>query len=501
MPGRRPFAAGCSAGTITGLVARASLLVIFMLWLSWTPNAALESPSVHHLAALLAVGVGAIAGMGLYSRVMARRLVGATLHQDLRRFSFLIKAMRSGIPLWFGVAVFILNWPAAVHRWIGPAQAILADSPAFLIGTAPPLILWCLLWWAAYPAERAFREHWLLARMDAEMPLYSGPTFFQYLIANFRIQLLFLYAPVLCILVLRDLASAGIHLLGVPRGEGIELLIAIGSMLPVVVAAPILLVRILPTSRLPDAPLSRRLEELCSRVGIRARRILLWRTHNNLGNAAVMGVVPRARYLLVTDLLLQSMTPDQIVAVFAHEMGHIHHRHLPWMVSLVFCFMFAAFGPGETVLMLASRWIVIEEPFASLAMLALLGPVFVLLFGHVVRQIERQADVFAARMAPQLLDAPEAASSNDVSTTFVRSGGASLVCGALERIALINNVPLHAHEWLHGSIASRTAFLRQISDDPEATWRFDRRMRRLQHAVGAVCVVCGIWVLVNLLVV
>ena len=65
---------------------------------------------------------------------------------------------------------------------------------------------------------------------------------------------------------------------------------------------------------------------------MRYRDILLWKTEYNMGNAAVMGFVPRLRYILMSDLLLETMTDEQIEAVFAHELGHVVHRHMSWYV-------------------------------------------------------------------------------------------------------------------------------------------------------------------------
>ena len=65
---------------------------------------------------------------------------------------------------------------------------------------------------------------------------------------------------------------------------------------------------------------------------MRYRDILVWRTHSNMGNAAVMGILPHMRYVLLSDLLLETMTDEQIEAVFAHEMGHVVHRHMAWFV-------------------------------------------------------------------------------------------------------------------------------------------------------------------------
>ena len=53
-------------------------------------------------------------------------------------------------------------------------------------------------------------------------------------------------------------------------------------------------------------------------------------------NACVTGILPRFRYVLLTDALIETMTPVEVAAVFGHEIGHIAHRHL-----LYFGFFFA----------------------------------------------------------------------------------------------------------------------------------------------------------------
>ena len=52
-------------------------------------------------------------------------------------------------------------------------------------------------------------------------------------------------------------------------------------------------------------------------------------------NACVTGILPGFRYVLLTDALIDSLTPLEVAAVFGHEIGHIAHRHL-----LYFAFFF-----------------------------------------------------------------------------------------------------------------------------------------------------------------
>src|SRR5205085_472468 len=123
------------------------------------------------------------------------------------------------------------------------------------------------------------------------------------------------------------------------RDSRAEPLILLSASAIVFVTAPALLAIILRTQPLRDSPLRQRLEEICRRTRLRYRDILLWQTDNNMGNAAVMGLIPQVRYILLSDLLLESMTDEQVEAVFAHEVGHIVHRHMAWYVVLIVILM------------------------------------------------------------------------------------------------------------------------------------------------------------------
>ena len=63
----------------------------------------------------------------------------------------------------------------------------------------------------------------------------------------------------------------------------------------------------------------------------------------------------------------------------------------------------------------------------------------------------------------------------------------------LQRVARINNIPVAAREWLHGSIASRMRYLRELAADAGRTHRFDKYMRRLYWSLLAVLVAGGTW--------
>jgi len=199
-----------------------------------------------------------------------------------------------------------------------------------------------------------------------------------------------------------------------------------------------------------------------------------------------MGVLPRFRYILLSDLVLQTMTDEQIEAVFAHELGHVVHRHMLWYLLFVLIFMFALIGPGQWVESYLSfqwlgRWVPedVAQKLVELVLLTGAGAVFLLSFGYVSRRFERQADVFAART----MQVEAAAERVQGPQSHVGAYGARIFRSALHRVAAINNIPVAARSWCHGSIASRMDYLEKLAQNPQRTWAFDRLMSRLYLAM------------------
>jgi Zn-dependent protease with chaperone function len=72
-----------------------------------------------------------------------------------------------------------------------------------------------------------------------------------------------------------------------------------------------------------------RLSRLADQAGVRVRgRIIRARTRK-VANAAQVGWLPGMCYVMITDYLLDGMTPAEADAVLAHELGHCRHRDGP----------------------------------------------------------------------------------------------------------------------------------------------------------------------------
>jgi STE24 endopeptidase len=370
---------------------------------------------------------------------------------------------------------------------------VLRDLVIFL----PFIIIQLLVWSGQFHAERALQIR-LAAPTSARLV--------RYLVSRSR-QALGLILPVVLLFVIRrdvidrlwpawqDDALA----------EPIEIAL-LGSM--VLIAAPLFIRLAWPTRSLPDGPLRRRLEGAARRAGFRFTDVLVWDTGGTVLNACVTGVVPGFRYVLLTDALVDTMTPVEVAAVFGHEIGHIAHRHL-----LYFGLFFAgslgllsvladALSRGLGWISNASWLVSWISPSASdvlqeATVLCLLGAYFWLVFGYLSRRFERQADIYGSKLVsctqadctPHLDPDGEPRAESPVrgSLPLCRTGLRTFA-EALTIVAQCNGINRDRRSWRHGSIAQRIGFLERLQHDPALERRFQRDVVRLRLALGVVMI-------------
>jgi STE24 endopeptidase len=348
-----------------------------------------------------------------------------------------------------------------------------------------------LCWIAQYPAERAIRRLGFEHSVGDPSHPHSVWRLGEYLVFNIRHQLLLIVVPMGGILVAYDLASRYSHQLErwthLEYAEQAALMVAAGGMF---VISPAILRYVWSTAVLPADGLRARLENICRHIRLRYREILVWRSDGVVVNAAVMGLVPPIRYILLSDGLLESMNEKQVEAVFGHEAGHVKHLHIH------FYLLFAAFS---MLLVGGVLWLVWEylpfrfwhkwlgiSPAEWASTLDLFAMLLVLLcwiagFGWVSRRFERQADVFGVRCVGWDIQQCQA----DCRVHSVAPGGkpdrnalcptaADVFADALHRIAVLNGIAPHARSWRHSSIASRMEFVRMLAREPDKLRRFNR---------------------------
>lgn len=117
-------------------------------------------------------------------------------------------------------------------------------------------------------------------------------------------------------------------------------------------------------------------------------------------NAALTGW-GATRRVIVSDTLLQSSTPVEIEAVFAHELGHHAHRHIPKGIGLQSALWLLGFWLSAQALQILTPRLHLQgvSDIAGLPVLALVamvtGLIFMPLSNAFSRRMERQADDYA----------------------------------------------------------------------------------------------------------
>jgi STE24 endopeptidase len=105
--------------------------------------------------------------------------------------------------------------------------------------------------------------------------------------------------------------------------------LVLGRLMPVIILP--LFLKVTP---LEDADLQDRLRRLAEGTGLQVEGV--YRLHlsatTRKANAALAGL-GKSRRVLLGDTLLENFTPAEIGVVFAHEVGHHVHRHLPKLIA------------------------------------------------------------------------------------------------------------------------------------------------------------------------
>jgi Zn-dependent protease with chaperone function len=242
---------------------------------------------------------------------------------------------------------------------------------------------------------------------------------------------------------------------------------------------PPLIIRMWRCQPIEDGFLKSRLERLCQRAHFRYADFRTWTVMNHTLTAAILGVLPRLRYIIFTQRLLDELPPEEIEAILAHEIGHSYHRHL-WLYplilfGLVVCtgvFIQIFIGPlTESVDLLvylypSSLW----SLFYSLVLFIPILLIFVVylryVFGLFSRLFERQADLhgFNINVPPEHM------------------------IEALNSIAIGTGFSHRVPNWHHYSIQERMDFLQRAAQDRSLIPRFHKRVKK--YLTIYTCLLC-----------
>jgi STE24 endopeptidase len=177
----------------------------------------------------------------------------------------------------------------------------------------------------------------------------------------------------------------------------LALTLVLGQVLPTVILP--LFYKVTP---LDDEPLLERLKRLTEGTGLKVQGIyrLGLSADTKKANAALAGL-GRTRRVLLGDTLLSEFTPEEIEVIFAHEVGHHVHRHLPKMIAAGVALAAVGFWLVDRVLHGSAQalgYAGFDDPAALplvLLVLTLLGLVLAPVQNAVSRFFERQCDRYA----------------------------------------------------------------------------------------------------------
>jgi len=229
-----------------------------------------------------------------------------------------------------------------------------------------------------------------------------------------------------------------------------------------------------------------RIENLCRKAGLEYADILHWQIFGGrMITAGVMGLVKRFRYILVTEALLTCLSPEEIDAVIAHEIGHIKKKHLIFYLIFFAGYMLLSYATFDLIIYL----LIYTEPLlrfithtglnqdtsASAVFSCMTILIFLIyfryIFGYFMRNFERQADSY-------------------VYTLFE---SAAPLISTFEKIVMTSGQDPDKPNWHHFSIAERIGYLKRCESDRGWIKKHDKKINKsiIVYLTG-MCFVAGI---------
>ncbi len=209
------------------------------------------------------------------------------------------------------------------------------------------------------------------------------------------------------------------------------------------------------------------LEKFLKEKKFRYREMMRWPIFEGRAlTAGIMGIVPRYRYILITDALLEVLNVDELKAVLAHEMGHAKYKHLLFYLVFFVGFMSISYGLFDIFF-----FVMASQPYflsiltsnnpqgmnvfymaLSIPMLFTLIIYFRYIMGFFMRNFERQADLYSATVM----------------------GTPKYTIDSLEKIALWSGKSRDVPSWHHFSIRERVECLQKMFYDKNVAKRHNR---------------------------
>ncbi len=430
-------------------------IVVLLIYSTWQPLAENEFNAFFNLCA----GFGLLAGFAGITWFSFYRLAGKTGAMGLARIDQRFTATLTRLSI-LAIAVF------AVDIYGLNLSAIAAQVPVFSrLPTLEALIFLSLftlylvmVWFWAYSVYQQIYK--------------SDLSRWEYVRSNLSFSIPVLL-PWFCLSGLLDIINIlpfekPRQMLATTWGEISYFLF---FLLVIAILGPVLIQKFWRCYPLEDGSHRFRVEAICRRAGVKYKDILYWPLFGGgMITAAVMGLVQKFRYILVTRGLLQFLTPEEIDSVIAHEIGHIKYHHL---------FLYLVFFAGYLMLSYAGVDLLLPalvyftplyhlidvsgmnpanfmSLFYSLVLIFTFIIYFRFIFGYFMRNFERQADIYVYSLFKS----------------------ARPLIRAFEKISLFSAQSPDKPNWHHFSISQRMGYLEKCESDPAWINRHNRKVKK-----------------------
>lgn len=373
--------------------------------------------------------------------LLAQRAERAFVSGHFRIGEWLHRLLTASPIVFFALAIWVCGWRAVVSSWTGSEASLLAWPDLRVLALLAP---WFLYELAALHARARFfvaapqRESWLA---------------FQVRMTIAGLVPVLLYVIAAAVVGANEETRVSVEEIGVFHAA-----FAGGLLLVLALVLPFLLEHVWETAPLPEGSHRTSVLALAHASGFGTPRLRVWRTGNQVANAAIVGLTSKSRTVLFSDQLLVQLPPNELAAVFAHEMGHAVRSHVPLFIAWVL----VAFLFGDLV---AHTFFEEDPVWAGAVLLAFLLAWFGG-FTWLSRRCELQADLHALDLL----------------------GETHTLIAALERVGgRLRDVA----GWRHFSIAERVRFLEHAQADPSVA-------KKLHDTIRAVSVLGTILLVIAL---
>jgi STE24 endopeptidase len=251
----------------------------------------------------------------------------------------------------------------------------------------------------------------------------------------------------------------------------------------IIIFSPFLIIKIWPIKPLDNLALREIILNFLKKNKIKISEIyVLDDLGKKLYTAGIIGFLPPFKYLFFSKPLLDILSPEEILGVVAHEIGHLKKRHNFWLLLLllnlplflltllILSFLIAYYFSPQLIDIIKNK----ETLPVSLEISLGIGLIFLAfiyiryIFSFFLRQFEREADFLSAI----ILKSPQP------------------IISALFKVGEVTG-QLYKKSWHHYGIFERIEFLKNILIDEEFFSKIQKKFLRIR-------IILLLWIILNL---